>query len=96
MADVKIEENKYYLFLNTVKSYVNDTVENELDSNTKTNGEWLKNFIEKELEIRELMLVRKMNYDFYVKVKDTDSKSANQAYQNYIDAKIKIERLRNQ
>jgi len=96
MADIKIEENKYYLFLNTVKSYVQDTVDNELDKNTKINGKWIKDFIDEELEIRELMLIRKMNYDFYVKVKDTDSKSANQAYQNYIEAKIKIDRLRNQ
>lgn len=94
MPDIKIDEEKYFIFLNTVKSYVEKTSIFDLQETTKNDGTWLKSFIEEEFKIRELMLARRTYYDFYVKVREKNKEAANEAYQKYIEAKLEIERLR--
>lgn len=94
MSQIKVDEDKYYVFLNTVKNYIDKTSIFDLQEDIQSDGTWLKNYIEKEFKIRELMIARKTYYDFYVKVRDKDKNAANEAYQQYIKAKLEVDKLK--
>lgn len=94
MGDIKIDEDKFFMFLNTVKNYIAKTNNEEFHEDIKEDGVWMNNYIDKELKIRELMLMRKSYYDFYVRVRTQNKEAANEAYQKYINAKLEIDKLR--
>lgn len=92
--EIKVDEIKYYSFLNSVNNYIQITSELVQDQSLKDEEEWIRKYIEKELKIRELITARDQNYKFYVLTKNKNINAANAAYQNYISVKAELEKLR--
>lgn len=88
MADVKVNELKYYDFLSMVKKYIEDPGSNEVTEDL------IKDFINKEQTKRDLMFQRKAYYDFYVANKEYNPEEANSAYRKYSEVNGALSKIR--
>ena len=89
MGDVKVDEMKYYYFLNKIKSFINGISEC-LNKSQKTEAKEITDMIEKQQQKRDLMMQRKMYYDFYMRNKQKKPEEANESYELYKKCKKAI------
>lgn len=87
MADIKIDEIEYFIFLNTVKIFIDELDQDLKDSNK---AQVIQNYLKGEFERRDMMRERKMYYDFYIMNRFTKPEDANKAYQKYKELKSKL------
>ena len=95
MADIKIDEFKYYTFLNMVKSYIKDVENSDKAIKLKEKSDVILKYIDDEFELRQYMLERKAYYDFFINNRFTKPEEANSAYRMYKEITHKLKYRRN-
>ncbi len=91
---INIDEVKYFEFLNSVSNYVKKTSKLINKPELIEDVEWIQKYIKEQLKLKELIKRRDQNLKIYHLCKKTDIRAANAAYQNYLNVKAEIDKLR--
>lgn len=90
MADIKIDEFKYYTFLNMVKSFIEEVENADKAIELKEKSDVIIKYIDDEFELRQDMLERKAYYDFFITNRYSKPEEANSAYRKYKEINHKL------
>lgn len=91
MADIKIDETRFNVFMNEVRAYIEKTKSYLGDD--QSSAESIIGFIDDEMEIRSLRISKDLNYSFYMKNMRVNKVAADKAYEEYKKADFKLKRL---
>ncbi|GEM_PF-5566706 len=92
MGEIKVNQEKYYCLLEDVSKLIDD-LSNASSSDQQLTSR-IKNHIEKEYKVRELMAEKQMLYKTYTDIKYEKPEFSKEVYKLYLAKKDQLENLR--